>query len=205
MKITDRRMTRHSSRLRVCRVAIMVATAGLTVAACSSKNVEPQPSRPVSLQALTSDPAAFWNSATVYFLLTDRFANGDPSNDHALGRRQDGAVLRSYMGGDLKGVLAKLEEGWFDSLGVTAIWMTPFQEQIVGSVDEGTGKTYAFHGYWTKDWTAVEPALGTPEDLRALVDAAHARGIRVILDAIINHTGPVTPLDPRWPDEWVRP
>ena len=118
-------------------------------------------------------PADFWNSATVYFLLTDRFANGDPDNDLALGRAQDGAVLRSFLGGDLAGVLRKLEEGYFDSLGVDAIWMTPFHEQIRGSTDEGTGKTYGYHGYWTQDWTAVDPALGTDEDLRALVDAAH--------------------------------
>jgi alpha-amylase len=152
----------------------------------------------------TTDPAVFWNSATIYFLLTDRFQNGDPSNDLALDRAQDGAVLRSYMGGDLAGVLSKLEEGYFDSLGVDAIWMTPFLENNHGSVDEGTGKTWAFHGYWTRDWTAVEPALGTEEELRALVEAAHARGIRVVMDAIINHTGPVTPLDPQWPADWVR-
>jgi alpha-amylase len=155
-------------------------------------------------EEVVSEPAAFWNSATIYFLLTDRFLNGDPSNDTALGREQDGAVLRSYMGGDLAGVLRKLEEGYFDSLGVTAIWTTPFLEQIHGSVDEGTGKTWAFHGYWTKDWTAVEPTLGSVDELRAVVDAAHARGIRVIMDAIINHTGPVTPLDPQWPGTWVR-
>jgi alpha-amylase len=140
----------------------------------------------------------------VYFLLTDRFANGDPSNDLALGRAQDGAVLRSYQGGDLAGVLQQLEAGYFDSLGVTAIWLTPFVEQIHGSTDEGTGKTYAYHGYWTSDWTAVDPALGTIEDLRAVVDAAHRRGIRVLMDAVINHTGPVTPQDPQWPEEWVR-
>jgi alpha-amylase len=149
-------------------------------------------------------PAVFWNAATVYFLLTDRFENGDPGNDRALGRAPDGAVLRSFLGGDLAGVLRKLEEGYFDSLGVDAIWMTPFVEQIHGSVDEGTGKSYGFHGYWTRDWTAVEPALGTGDDLRAVVDAAHRRGIRVLMDAIVNHTGPVTPQDPQWPDDWVR-
>jgi alpha-amylase len=149
-------------------------------------------------------PAVFWNAATVYFLLTDRFENGDPGNDRALGRAPDGAVLRSFLGGDLAGVLRKLEEGYFDSLGVDAIWMTPFVEQIHGSVDEGTGKSYGFHGYWTRDWTAVEPALGTADDLRAVVDAAHRRGIRVLMDAIVNHTGPVTPQDPQWPDDWVR-
>lgn len=154
--------------------------------------------------AASEHAAAFWNSATVYFLLTDRFHNGDPGNDRALGRQPDGAVLRSFEGGDLGGLLQRLEEGYFDSLGVSAIWLTPFLEQIHGSVDEGTGKTYPFHGYWTRDWTAVDPALGTADDLRAVVDAAHARGIRVLMDAVINHTGPPTPRDPEWPEDWVR-
>jgi alpha-amylase len=152
----------------------------------------------------TSDAALFWNGATIYFLLIDRFQNGDPGNDRALGRAQDAAVLRGYQGGDLVGVRRSIEAGYFDSLGVDAIWMTPFVEQIHGSVDEGTGKTYGYHGYWTRDWTAVDPALGTKDDLRALVDAAHRHGIRVLMDAVINHTGPETPQDPRWPDDWVR-
>jgi alpha-amylase len=154
--------------------------------------------------AAATSASTFWNSATVYFLLTDRFHNGDTGNDRALGRAQDGAVLRSFQGGDLAGVLQKIEEGYFDSLGVSAIWMTPFVEQIQAGVDEGTGKTYAYHGYWTRDWTAVDPALGTKDDLRAVVDAAHRRGIRVLMDAVINHTGPVTRQDPPWPDDWVR-
>jgi alpha-amylase len=160
--------------------------------------------RPAVPRAASPNPATFWNSATIYFLLTDRFANGDSTNDRALGRARDGAVLRSFEGGDLSGVLRKLNEGYFDSLGVDAIWLTPFVEQIHGSVDEGTGRTYGFHGYWTRDWTAVEPALGSKDDLRAVVDAAHRRGIRVLMDAVINHTGPVTPLDPQWPNDWVR-
>lgn len=154
--------------------------------------------------AAGADPAVFWNNATIYFLLTDRFQNGDTTNDHALGRAKDGAVLRSFEGGDLAGVRRRIDAGYFDSLAVTAIWLTPFVEQVHGSVDEGTGKTYGYHGYWTRDWTAVDPALGTRDDLRALVDAAHRHGIRVLMDAVINHTGPETPLDPRWPDDWVR-
>ena len=115
--------------------------------------------RPAEPTATAAGPAVFWNSATVYFLLTDRFQNGDSTNDHALGRAQDGAVLRSFQGGDLAGVRQKIEEGYFNSLGVNAIWMTPFVEQIQGSLEEGTGKTYGYHGYWTRDWTAVDPAL----------------------------------------------
>ncbi len=162
--------------------------------------------RPPTAAATVTSPAQarFWNSATVYFLLTDRFHDGNSGNDRALGRAQDGAVLRSFEGGDLAGLRRRIEEGYFDSLGVNAIWFTPFVEQIHGSVDEGTGKTYAFHGYWTRDWTAVDPALGTKDDLHAVVDAAHRHGIRVLMDAVINHTGPVTPQDPAWPEEWVR-
>lgn len=145
-----------------------------------------------------------WNDATIYFLLIDRFQNGDPRNDHAAGRAHDGALLRNFEGGDLAGVRQRIESGYFDSLGVTAIWMTPFVEQIHGAVDEGTGRTYGFHGYWTRDWTAVDPAFGTTADLGAVVAAAHRHGIRVLMDAVLNHTGPVTPVDPAWPAEWVR-
>ena len=150
------------------------------------------------------DPSTFWNSATVYFLLIDRFHNGDTNNDRALGRAQDGGVLRSFEGGDLAGVLQKIEEGYFDSLGASAIWMTPFVEQIQAGVDEGTGKTYGYHGYWTRDWTAVDPAFGTEDELRAVVDAAHRHGIRVLMDSVINHSGPPTQQDPAWPADWVR-
>jgi alpha-amylase len=145
-----------------------------------------------------------WENATVYFLLTDRFNNGNPANDHAYGRKDDAAVARGYMGGDLAGVTAKIKEGYFTDLGVDAIWITPPVEQVHGATDEGTGKTYGFHGYWAADFTAVDANLGTEKDMHELVDAAHARGIRVLLDVVMNHTGPVTTQDPAWPAEWVR-
>ncbi|HWA15399.1 MAG TPA: alpha-amylase family glycosyl hydrolase [Gemmatimonadales bacterium] len=175
----------------------------LLALACISTSA-PRERAPVVPAATTPVLAQAWNSGTVYFLLTDRFVNGDTTNDHAAGRAHGGAVLRSFEGGDLAGVTQKLDGGYFDSLGVTAIWLTPFVEQIHAGVDEGTGKTYGFHGYWTRDWTAVDPAFGTKEDLKRLIDAAHARKIRVLMDAVINHPGPVTPSDPPWPDTWVR-
>ncbi|WP_036169766.1 alpha-amylase family glycosyl hydrolase [Massilia sp. 9096] len=145
-----------------------------------------------------------WENATVYFLLTDRFDNADPANDHAYGRMADAAVGRGFMGGDLAGVTAKVKAGYFTDLGVDAIWITPPVEQIHGYTDEGTGKTYAFHGYWARDFTAMDANLGSERDLHDLVDAAHARGIRVLLDVVVNHTGPVTAQDPVWPADWVR-
>ena len=145
-----------------------------------------------------------WEGANIYFLLTDRFNNGDTSNDLNFDRNLETGKLRGFEGGDIKGVTQKIEEGYFSDLGINAIWMTPIVEQIHGGTDEGTGLSYGYHGYWTKDWTAIDPNYGTKEDLKALVEAAHKKGIRIILDAVINHTGPVTEKDPVWPSEWVR-
>ena len=145
-----------------------------------------------------------WEGANVYFLLTDRFNNGNTSNDTNFERNKKTAKLRGFEGGDIIGITKKIEEGYFDKLGINAIWFTPVVEQIHDGVDEGTGLTYGFHGYWTRDWTNLDPNFGTKEDLRMLVDKAHAHGIRIILDGVINHTGPVTQTDTVWPKDWVR-
>lgn len=146
----------------------------------------------------------YWNNATVYFMMTDRFANGDKSNDVNYNRKQDGATLRNFMGGDLKGITQKINEGYFNDLGVNVLWMTPLNEQVHGYWDEDWGRSYPFHGYWIKDWTAVDPNWGTEADMKEMIDAAHAKGIRVLADVVLNHTGPKTNIDVQWPDDWVR-
>ncbi len=150
------------------------------------------------------DTPFIWEGANLYFLLTDRFNNGDASNDVNFDRTETTGKLRGFEGGDIKGVTQKIKEGYFTDLGINAIWMTPIVEQIHGGTDEGTGVTYGFHGYWAKDWTKIDPNYGTKEDLHELVKEAHAKGIRIVLDAVINHTGPVTKEDPVWPSDWVR-
>ena len=152
----------------------------------------------------TSEKPFVWEGANVYFLLTDRFKNGNPDNDVNFNRTEKAAVLRGFEGGDLRGIIQKIDENYFSDLGVNAIWMTPLVEQIHGATDEGTGKTYGFHGYWAKDWTALDPNFGTKADLQELVEKAHKKGIRIVLDAVINHTGPVTPTDMVYPNTWVR-
>ena len=160
----------------------------------------------------TSEPAHkrelnqpfLWNAANIYFLLTDRFNNGDTLNDISLNRTKETAVLRGFMGGDIQGITQKINDGYFTDLGVNAIWFSPIVEQIHDNVDEGTGSTYGYHGYWAKDWTALDPNFGTRKELEVLVKTAHKNGIRILMDIVLNHTGPVTELDPIWPKEWVR-
>lgn len=173
----------------------------IAIAIVSCKENEKQPIERV----IEKEQAYFdWSAANVYFLLTDRFNNGDASNDKIIDRSQETGKLRGFEGGDFAGIIEKIDEGYFTDLGVNAIWLTPIWEQIHGGVDEGTGFTYAFHGYWAKDWTAVEPSYGTMEEFKTLVEKAHEKDIRILLDVVINHTGPVTDQDPVWPEEWVR-
>jgi len=163
-----------------------------------------QTSKTESVAQEKNDVPFVWEAANIYFLLTDRFYNGDVSNDVNFNRTQEAAPLRGFQGGDIKGVTQKIKEGYFSNLGVNAIWLTPIVEQIHGATDEGTGLTYGYHGYWAKDWTSLDPNFGTKEDLHELVNTAHENGIRILLDAVINHTGPVTENDPVWPKNWVR-
>jgi alpha-amylase len=145
-----------------------------------------------------------WGSSNVYFIVTDRFNNGDKTNDHTYNRNKPTGKLRGFEGGDIRGIIQKLDEGYFINLGINVIWMTPVVEQVHDGVDEGTGFTYGFHGYWTRDWSALDPSYGTKKDLAELVQKAHAQGIRIMLDAVINHTGPVTAEDSVYPGDWVR-
>lgn len=130
----------------------------------------------------------------VYFVLPDRFANGDPRNDKGGvkgGRLQTGydpASRGFYHGGDLKGLTAKLD--YIQGLGATAIWLAPIFKNK--PVQGGPGQESAgYHGYWVTDFTQVDPHFGTDADFRALVDAAHARGMKVYMDIIANHTADV--------------
>lgn len=143
-----------------------------------------------------------WDAAKIYFLLTDRFYNGNPENDHQ--PAEPAARLRGYMGGDFAGITQKIEEGYFEKLGVDAIWISPVAEQISSGTNEGTGISYAFHGYWAKDWTTINPIFGTDAELRQMVKTAHQNGLRVLVDVVLNHTGPVTAVDPVWPSSWVK-
>lgn len=134
-----------------------------------------------------------WQDATVYFVITDRYSNGDPSNDHSYGRPAvDAAGTRAgtFHGGDFKGLTGKLD--YIRSLGVNAIWVSSPVEQAHGWVGGGPlGKFqyYAYHGYYGLDFTSIDASMGTVEDFRTFVNEAHRRGIRVMIDVVMNHVG----------------
>lgn len=155
-------------------------------------------------QAVPSGHAPFnWNGATVYFVITDRFCNGDTTNDVNYGRIVDYGSERlnaaTFHGGDFKGMLQKAREGYFSDLGVDVVWMTDVYEQIHGWMT-GSGAVndfpqYGYHGYYPLDYTQTDKNYGTVEELRALVDTLHSQGIRVMLGANLNDPGYPTLLD----------
>jgi alpha-amylase len=128
-----------------------------------------------------------------YFVMADRFENGSTANDlgglsaDRLVSGFDPTATGFYHGGDLKGLLDRID--YIKGLGTTAIWLTPsFKNKAVQLED---GPSAGYHGYWITDFTQIDPHLGTNADLRALVDAAHARGMKVFFDIITNHTADV--------------
>jgi alpha-amylase len=141
---------------------------------------------------VTNGVSGFAENPIVYFAITDRFYNGNPANDHSYGRQLDGKQeIGTFHGGDLAGLTNKLKAGYFKQLGVDAIWISPPYEQIHGWVPGGNAefKHYAYHGYFALDYTMLDQNMGTPEELREFVDTAHAQGIRVLFDIVMNHPG----------------
>lgn len=130
----------------------------------------------------------------VYFLLPDRFENGDPRNDKggAKGDRLttgfDPAAKGFFHGGDLKGIADRLD--YLQDMGITAIWLSPVFKNKVVQGPPGQ-ESAGYHGYWVTDFTQIDPHLGSNAEFKALVDAAHARGMKVYMDILVNHTADV--------------
>lgn len=149
-----------------------------------------------------------WHQARLYFLMVDRFVNGDTSND----RLTPGDSLHpkaNYYGGDLAGVTQKMRSGYFDSTGVNTLWLSPITQNPLddwGYWNKGSVKTSfsGYHGYWPIRSTKVDFRFGDSATFRHLLDAAHARGHNVILDYVANHVHQQHPVYQKHPD-WATP
>ncbi|MGW1888735.1 pullulanase-type alpha-1,6-glucosidase [Streptomyces sp. NPDC002004] len=167
-----------------------LAAALTTVAASSPAAAAPPP--PPTDAALAAAPARHdLTREQFYFVLPDRFANGDRSNDRGgltgsrLETGYDPTDKGFYQGGDLKGLTKRLD--YIKGLGTTAIWLAPiFKNKPVQG--EGKDASAGYHGYWITDFTRVDPHFGTNADLTRLIDKAHAKGMKVFFDVITNHT-----------------
>lgn len=133
-----------------------------------------------------------WDEAVIYFAVTDRFFDGDASNNNAYGVGDYDTSDKggsSYHGGDFAGLTQKLD--YLKDLGVNTIWITPIVENITSDqhdADTDTA-TYGYHGYWASDFTKLNKHLGKEEEFAALIDAAHSRGMKLMVDVVLNHAG----------------
>jgi glycosidase len=138
----------------------------------------------LSATAPNATVSADWRDAIVYFAMIDRFDDGDPSNNDQGVGEHDPTSGAHYSGGDLAGLTRRLD--YIRGLGATALWITPpvRHQWWDGEVDYG-----GYHGYWGEHFAEVDPHFGTLADYRALADGLHARGMRLIQDIVVNHTG----------------
>ena len=134
-----------------------------------------------------------WDESVIYFMVMDRFFDGNESNNTASGAKTYGKNNAGlYHGGDFAGITQKLD--YLEDLGINTIWITPIVENIPGVTVTDTGKedvpyNAAYHGYWASDFTKLNPTLGTKEEFQTLIDQAHNRGIRIMVDIVVNHAG----------------
>lgn len=185
-----RRRTAQAGRVAAVTVTALVAALVQPLAARADT-----PPPPPSDAKLAAEPAR--HDATreqFYFVLPDRFANGDTGNDRGglagsrLSTGYDPTDKGFYQGGDLKGLTKRLD--YIKGLGTTALWMAPiFKNRPVQG--EGTNASAGYHGYWITDFTQVDPHFGTNKDLETLISKAHAKGMKVFFDVITNHTADV--------------
>lgn len=149
-------------------------------------------------------------SQVLYSLMIDRFSNGNPANDRRLDLPE---VLDKvdYYGGDMEGIRQKIDEVFFDDLGITTIWISPITQNPYdawGLNEDPPTKFSGYHGYWPIYNTAIDKRFGTDAELRAMLDAAHAHGMNVILDYVANHMhidSPVLREHPDWTTELMLP
>ena len=178
--MTGERLLRLGSRAGI----LSLATALLLSACATAPPAAPTASNaPAVVFRPAPPPLTDWQDAVIYFVVLDRFADGDEANNVKV----DVSAKGAFHGGDLKGLTGRLDD--LRDLGVTAIWVTPVVKNIDGYVTGAGFPDWAYHGYWADDFYSLDPRFGTEAELRQLVDEAHARGIRVLLDVVYNHAG----------------
>ena len=179
-------MVKKTNIVKSFLAATVAASAALGLMSCSDQgSVNPMYSTNVGTSKITSGATfkknsfgtSSWNDEIIYFVVTDRFMDGDPSNNTNVDKKN----IKAYHGGDLQGLINKLD--YIKELGATTIWLTP----VVDNRDTDFFGNWGYHGYWAKDLYKVDEHLGTMEKFKELVSKAHSKGLKILLDVVFNH------------------
>ena len=186
---------------KIVAIALCVAVAISAFSFGSVVNAASTEKSQTSASKIKSASDFSWDNVSMYFLLTDRFYNGNTSNDHAYNRgltksggNANGKNWAKFHGGDFAGITKKINEGYFDDLGVNALWISAPYEQMHGYCMGGQGHGgsfphYSYHGYYALDFSQTDANFGTEKEFETMVDTAHKHGIRIVLDIVMNHVG----------------
>ncbi len=177
---------RHKTGNFTCFLFLIFTLTTLNLTGCNNNQVEN------GEYQVPDQPDFSYESATVYFAMTDRFSDGESDNNNSYGRVSVDALgedIGTFHGGDFIGLTEKLEEGYFRDLGVDVLWVSAPYEQIHGFIGGGKRGDFAHYGYYALDWTMMDRNFGTVEEFRDFVNTAHEQGIRVFLDVVMNHVG----------------
>ncbi len=172
---------------RTVKVALSGLAQGKYTVVLSAKDRSGAQTRPLRLVFWVEAQAFEWRDALIYMAMIDRFENGDRSNDPAPKAGVDARA--DFKGGDLQGLKARIDDGTLDKLGIRALWLSPFHTNPAGSypADGGVANVMGYHGYWPTKAREVDARIGGKAGLEALVESAHAHGIRVLQDFVVNH------------------
>ncbi|MGP1909550.1 alpha-amylase family glycosyl hydrolase [Metabacillus sp. JX24] len=133
-----------------------------------------------------------YSNDVIYQIMTDRFVDGNPANNPTGSLfSSDCSNLRKYCGGDWQGIINKLNDGYFTDLGITALWISQPVENVYTVLNDAAGTT-SYHGYWGRDFKKTNPFYGTMQEFQTLINTAHQKGIKVIIDFAPNHTSPAS-------------
>ena len=175
------------ARTRGIKVSLADLDDGKYTVTLRAKDISGAETQPLRLVFWVEAEAFEWKDALIYMAMIDRFDNGDRSNDPPATNGVDPRA--EFKGGDLQGLKARIDDGSLDELGIRAIWLSPFHTNPAGSfpADNGVANVMGYHGYWPTKAREVDARIGGKAALEAMVESAHAHGIRVLQDFVLNH------------------
>ncbi|WP_110931773.1 alpha-amylase family glycosyl hydrolase [Paenibacillus bouchesdurhonensis] len=175
-------------------IITLLASTFLSITLLTPSNAIPSASAAPDTSVLNKQG---FSTDVIYQIVTDRFADGDTSNNPSGAAFSPSCTnLKLYCGGDWRGIINKISDGYFAGMGISALWISQPVENIYSIIDYSGVKNTSYHGYWARDFKQTNPAFGSMTDFQELIDTAHAHNIKIIIDFAPNHTSPASETQP---------